>query len=118
MNASASMPGISLRPLPARALDHVLAHSAGVWVELRYARLFVTGGTGFFGRWMLESFLRANEELELRAEATVLTRDPSMFVRAAPHVAEHPAVNLLRGDVRSFEFLPTACTHVLHMATE
>ncbi|MEO7294572.1 MAG: NAD(P)-dependent oxidoreductase, partial [Candidatus Limnocylindria bacterium] len=80
--------------------------------------MFVTGGTRFFGRWMLMSILRANEQFDLGAEATVLTRDPSVFVRAAPHVAEHPAVNLLGGDVRSFEFPSTARTHVLHMATE
>ena len=63
-------------------------------------------------------FLRANDDLRLGAEATVLTRDPLAFAAAAPHVAEHPAVKLLGGDVRSFEFPSIACTHVLHMATE
>jgi dTDP-glucose 4,6-dehydratase len=104
--------------LPARDLDHVLEHTQGLWEELRGGRLFVTGGTGFFGRWMLESFLRANDELGLGAEATVLTREPLAFADAAPHVAGHPAMTLHRGDVRSFDFPPLECTHVLHMATE
>jgi nucleoside-diphosphate-sugar epimerase len=112
------MPGTRSQPLPARDLDHVLEHTHGVWDELHGARLFVTGGTGFFGRWMLETLLRANDDLNLGAEATVLTRDPSAFAAAAPHVAEHPAVRLLGGDVRSFEFPPIAFSHVLHMATE
>lgn len=112
------MPGTSSQPLPARDLDHVLEHTDGLWEELRDARLFVTGGTGFFGRWMLETLLRANDDLSLDAEATVLTRDPGAFEAAAPHVAQHPAVRLLGGDVRSFEFPSTSCTHVLHMATE
>jgi nucleoside-diphosphate-sugar epimerase len=112
------MPGTDARPLPARDLDHVLEHTDGLWEELRGARLFVTGGTGFFGRWVLETFLRANDELSLRAEATVLTRDPLAFAAAAPDVAEYAAVTLHSGDVRSFEFPPFECTHVLHMATE
>ena len=112
------MPGTSSRPLPSGDLDHVLEHTQGLWEELRSARLFVTGGTGFFGRWMLETLLRANDDLGLGAEATLLTRDPSAFAAVAPHIAQHRAVSLLSGDVNSFEAPSIACTHVLHMATE
>jgi dTDP-glucose 4,6-dehydratase len=112
------MPGSSARPLPARDLDHVLEHTQGLWEELRGGRLFVTGGTGFFGRWMLESFIRANDEFGLGAEAVVLTRDPRRFAAAAPHVAEHEAIALQTGDMRSFDDPPGQYTHVLHMATE
>jgi nucleoside-diphosphate-sugar epimerase len=118
LNASASMPGTSSQPLPARDLDHVLEHTQGLWEELRGARMFFTGGTGFVGRWMVETLLRANDDLGLGAEATVLTRNPSAFAAAVPHVADHPAVRLLGGDVKSFEFPSIACTHVLHLATE
>lgn len=112
------MPGSSARPLPERDLDHVLEHTLGVWEDLGGGRLFVTGGTGFFGRWMLESFLRANDEFSLGAEAIVLTRDAARFAQAAPHVAGHPAIQLHSGDVRSFDLPEQDCTHVLHMATE
>jgi dTDP-glucose 4,6-dehydratase len=112
------MPGSSPQPLPERDLDHILEHTQGVWEDLRGGRLFVTGGTGFFGRWMLESFLRANDRLSLGAEAIVLTRAPQRFADAAPHVAEHTAVTAWTGDVRSFDYPALECTHVLHMATE
>jgi dTDP-glucose 4,6-dehydratase len=112
------MPGSRPRPLPERDLDHILAHTQGLWEELRGGRLFVTGGTGFFGRWMLESFLKANDELSLGAEVLVLTRDPRGFVDAAPHVAGHVAIKMQTGDVKSFDFPLLEYTHVLHMATE
>lgn len=112
------MPGSNARPLPEQDLGHILEHTQGLWEDLRGARLFVTGGTAFFGRWMLESFLKANDDFQLGAEATVLTRDPARFAAAAPHVVGHPAVTLHAGDVRTFSFPEAECTHVLHMATE
>jgi nucleoside-diphosphate-sugar epimerase len=112
------MPGSSARPLPAGDLDHILEHTEGLWEDLRGGRLFVTGGTAFFGRWMLESFIKANDELGLGAEAIVLTRDPDRFAESAPHIIGHPAVTVHPGDVRSFDFPEPDCSHVLHMATE
>ena len=112
------MPGSSARPLPEADLDHVLEHTDGVWEDLRTARVFITGGTGFVGRWMVESLLRANDALSLGVELIILTRDVGRFRDAAPHIVGHPSVILQEGDVRSFEFPRAACSHVLHLATE
>jgi nucleoside-diphosphate-sugar epimerase len=99
-------------------LEHVLQNTQGLWSDLTGARLFITGGTGFFGRWMLESLLHANRELDLAAEAVVLSRRPDEFARNAPEVAGDSAVTLLEGDIRTFTFPEGPFSHVLHMATE
>lgn len=99
-------------------LDHVLAHTPDVWQELRGARLFVTGGTGFFGCWLLESFAWACDRLQLDATMTVLTRSPEAFARKAPHLASHPSIALVQGDVRSFPFPGGRFTHVIHGAAQ
>jgi dTDP-glucose 4,6-dehydratase len=99
-------------------LDHVLTHTAGLWEQLRGRRLFVTGGTGFFGCWLLESFTWANDRLGLGARAVVLTRNRDGFTCKAPHLAGHPAVQLHSGDVRSFAFPPGPFHAVVHAATE
>jgi nucleoside-diphosphate-sugar epimerase len=101
----------------AHDLDHVLAQTIGLWDALRGGRLFVTGGTGFFGCWLLETFLWANDHLGLEASAVVLTRDGGAFARKAPHLASHPAVTLHDGDVRTFELPDGRFSHVIHAAT-
>jgi len=107
----------SISPLAAD-LDHVLLHTDGLWEDLRGQRLFVTGGTGFFGCWLLESFLWASDRLELGAEMTVLTRSPEAFEQKAPHLARHPSITLQAGDVCAFAFPDEKFSHVLHCATE
>jgi dTDP-glucose 4,6-dehydratase len=99
-------------------LDHVLEHTAADWAEMRGQRLFITGGTGFIGCWLLESLLWANDRLDLDASAVVLTRDPAAFARKAPHLAGHRAVRLHAGDVRSFEYPRGAFRFLVHAATE
>jgi dTDP-glucose 4,6-dehydratase len=102
----------------ARDLDHVVARLGGLWEDLREARIFVTGGTGFFGCWLLETFLWANDRLGLDASAVVLTRDAAAFRTKTPHLAGHRAVTLHHGDVRTFELPDGAFTHVVHAAVD
>ncbi len=99
-------------------LDRVLAHTKGVWDELCEARLFVTGGTGFFGCWLLESFAWACDALRLDASLTVLTRSSDAFRRKAPHLASHRSIALLQGDVRTFPFPEGRFTHLIHGAAD
>lgn len=101
----------------ARDLDHILVHTRDLWDEIRGQRLFITGGTGFFGIWLLESFVLANDRLNLNATATVLTRDSTAFQHKVPHLAVHPALKFQLGDVRNFDFLSGTFSHVIHAAT-
>jgi len=107
-----------LPPVPSEDLDHVLAHTRCLWDELRGKRLFITGGTGFFGCWLLESFAWASRRPDLGASATFLTRDPGVFELKAPHLTKDPSVTLHQGDVRSFEFPTGPFSHIIHAAAE
>jgi nucleoside-diphosphate-sugar epimerase len=101
----------------ARDLDHVLDQTSDLWGDLRGARVFLTGGTGFFGCWLLETLLWANDHLKLGASAVVLTRDGRAFGRKAPHLVSHQHVTLQDGDVRTFAFPAGEFSHVIHAAT-
>lgn len=97
-------------------LDHILRHTGSAWDALRGQRVFMTGGTGFVGCWLLESLLWANDRLGLNASVTVLTRDAEAFRAKAPHLAEHPSVRLHPGDVRSFAFPEGRFPFIIHGA--
>ena len=109
---------MTTRPLPPADLDHILLHTRHIFPALAGARLFITGGTGFFGHWLLESLLHANRQLSLNAQATVLTRDAGAFRTRSPHITDDPAITLLEGDIRTFPFPPEPHTHILHAATD
>ncbi|HSI08248.1 MAG TPA: NAD(P)-dependent oxidoreductase [Rariglobus sp.] len=104
-------------PLPAEDLAHVLTHTGAHWEALRGKRLFITGGTGFFGMWLLETFAHANTALGLGAEAVVLTRDPAAFARKAPHFSGRADLTFIAGDVRDFAFPSGVFSHIIHAAT-
>ncbi len=106
----------SMKPVDQADLDHILQHVD--LTGLRGERVFITGGTGFFGCWLLESFLHANRKLGLNAQATVLTRNPAAFAEKAPHLAKDSAITLLAGDVKSYEFPAAHHAFVIHAATD
>lgn len=99
-------------------LQHVLEHTSDLWTELKGKRLFITGGTGFCGTWLLESFVWACDTLGLNAEALVLTRRPDAFRIKVPHIATHSCVRVLQGDVRTFEFHEAPCAFIIHAASD
>jgi nucleoside-diphosphate-sugar epimerase len=105
-----------VKPLPHEDLDHVLQHTAPLWERARGRRLFLSGGTGFFGAWLLESLAHCSRELGLGLRATVLSRDPATFLERMPHLANEPALEFLKGDVREFAFPAGEFDYVIHGA--
>jgi nucleoside-diphosphate-sugar epimerase len=97
-------------------LDQILDDTGGLWEELREKRLFITGGTGFFGSWLLESLAWANYRFDLNVSAVILTRDYAAFKKNAPHLACNPSIRFHTGDVRDFIFPEGEFSHIIHAA--
>ena len=104
--------------IPPTDLNHILDHTRELWEELRGERIFVTGGTGFFGSWLMESLAWANERLGLDASAVVLTRDPESARQKVPVLANSPTIQLIQGDIRTFAFPAGAFQFIIHAATQ
>lgn len=86
------------------------------WQALAGRRIFITGGTGFVGKWLLATLLDANEALGLNCQITVLSRDPSAFRRSWPAISNHTA--WVAGDVRDFPFGSNRFDVIVHAATD
>ena len=71
-------------------------------------RIFLTGGTGLFGKWLLD-FLQA-----LEVKVVILSRNPAQF----PALGKNANVTFIQGDVRNFEFPAGSFDYVIHAATE
>ena len=86
------------------------------WRALTGQSIFIAGGTGFIGKWLLATLLDANGKLSLDCRITVLSRDPGAFHRAWPAVAGR--VNWITGDVRDFPITKEHFDVIIHAATD
>ena len=95
-------------------LDLVVESASSDLEALRSARMFITGGTGFVGTWLVAALHHADQRLNLKLDVTLLTRDPEGFKRRLPKLADW--CTLLHGDVtdvpplRTFDFAIHAAT--------
>ena len=80
-------------------------------------RLFITGGTGFFGKSMLDLRLRMPGAGWAATEWVVLSRDPDVFRAANPQFAKVDGVKWIAGDVRDFTFPEGRFDAIIHAAT-
>lgn len=104
--------------LPQVDLDHVFSGVGALWERLRGQQIFLAGGTGFVGKWLLESLLNANRELDLRCRITVLSRHPEVFITGYPHLNDGSTVTFVSGDVRDFDFPKGHYAFVINAATD
>lgn len=88
------------------------------WGELTGRRVFLTGGTGFFGCSLLDAYTRAWDRERLNCLVSVLTRNVNAFRTKAPQLANHPGVELLEGDVTDCAFGDSTWDTVIHAAVE
>lgn len=77
-------------------------------------RIFVTGGTGFFGKSILDMLLAG---FLPDTSFVILSRDPAKFLRDYPQYSQLERVSFVAGDVRDFEFPEGSFDYIIHAAT-
>lgn len=103
--------------LPVDDLDHALVHTEDLWQEVQGKRLFISGGSGFVGTWLVEAMLWARERRKLDVEVVVLTRDPDQLASRSPHFLKHTGLSFWKGNITDFPFPRDSFSYVIHAAS-
>ncbi|MBU2647038.1 NAD(P)-dependent oxidoreductase [bacterium] len=99
-------------------IRYILNHTKDLWESLRGRKILMTGGTGFFGKWLLQSFAEANTTLNLNAQLHILSRTPDRFRQIFPYLSEKRGIFFQQGDVRNFSIPEASFDYIIHAATE
>jgi dTDP-glucose 4,6-dehydratase len=81
-------------------LEQVTRLIAPSMYQWKSARILVTGATGFFGSWLLETFHHANQALGLGAELVGVGSLADDFALRCPNLLGLDDVRLIKADIR------------------
>ena len=84
--------------------------------NLRDKHLYITGGTGMLGKWLLELIATLNKRESMSIRVTVLSRNPRSFIAANPRLGKMPWLSFTEGDIRYLPELPFNVSHIIHAA--
>jgi dTDP-glucose 4,6-dehydratase len=107
-----------------RALDLVTSDAEAVLGSgrshqldaLRGQHVFISGGTGFLGTWLLELVRVLNERHGFGLSVTVYSRNARAFAARWPHLGQQQGVRFEDGDIRYFTELPRDVRYIIHAA--
>jgi dTDP-glucose 4,6-dehydratase len=103
--------------LPDIDLDIAISHVGTAWEVLRGQNIFITGGTGFVGKWLLATLKHARQAHQLNCRITILSRHPHNFARDYSFM-DPTWMKMSKGDVRDFTFPQGEHAVVIHAATD
>jgi len=102
--------------------ESVITQGKNSFENLKYSHIFLTGGTGFIGRWILEVINYYNTNNQTKIKVTILTRSPEKFKIEYPFLYNNLNYKFISGDIQSIneELLINSSdyTHLIHAATD
>lgn len=95
---------------------NVMVGREQVLEPLRQRHIFVTGGNGFLGTWIVELVAYLNDHLGFGTRVTVYSRQSRSLLVLAPHLRRHDWLHFQDGDVRYLAEIPRDVAFVVHAA--
>ncbi len=79
--------------------------------------ILITGGTGFFGRWILQTLCTIIQEKGFSISIYVLSRNPKIFLSKHSNFPFQNYIKFIEGDVTDFKLPNIKLDFLIHMAT-
>jgi nucleoside-diphosphate-sugar epimerase len=99
-------------------LHSIFERSKEIFLELDGSNIYLTGGTGFIGRWLLEAIAYSVDCSNIRIKVTILTRNPNTFASKAPHLFNNKNFTIIEGNVNEALVPHSQYSHLIHAATD
>ena len=91
-------------------------------IDKKYStpHILLTGGTGFFGRALLRTWIDEAKVEDKKTQVCVLSRNPESFLKNYPEFKSQSWLSFHQGDILNKYSLPKKgeFSHILHAATE
>lgn len=99
-------------------LSYIFNSSSNNFIDIKNKSFFITGGTGFVGKWLIQTLLYANQYLDYNIKALILTRNIENILLEFPYLKHDKYISFITGDIRSFSFPKFHCDYIIHAATD
>jgi len=96
--------------------EAVLDGRIGMLEVLRGEHLYISGGTGILGAWLLELIKVLNESYRFSIKVTAYSRRARDFAARWPHLGGVEGFHFQDGDIRYFAEFPSDVRYIIHAA--
>jgi dTDP-glucose 4,6-dehydratase len=97
--------------------SEIMKVNGDLWSALKDKNIYLTGGTGYFGKSFLDLLITINKELKLNCNITILTRNKTSFVQKFPLLIDSSFIDFQEGDVCQIPSPQKNYEYVLHFAS-
>ena len=92
----------------------ILSRTEKIWKKSKKKIFLLTGCTGFFGYWLVRSFIEANKKYNLNIKLFILTRNKNNLINK---LLKDKIINFIIGDIRNFNYPKNKIDYIIHGAT-
>lgn len=86
---------------------------------LREKTIFLTGVTGFLGKWLFDALIFISEKNKLNLKINLLIRKKNTNLEFVDKIRlQYTTLKIIFGDIRNFEFPSYDVDHIIHLASE